>query len=60
MNIYNKFIVSLIMAFINLAQDYYNVDLGIDEDVVSAALDFLWAFLVYFVPNGKAFWKWRS
>lgn len=60
MNSYNKFLAALIMACINLAQDHYNVDLGIDEDTVSAALDFITAGLIYMVPNGKAFWKWFS
>lgn len=61
---YNKFIVAILWAAVNLLKDQYDIDIGIEKEtlrqLVDLAVNMIFPLLVMAVPNGRAFWKWRS
>jgi hypothetical protein len=51
---YNKFLVAMTMALVYFLQDYYQVELPVDQTTVESFWMFISAILVFLVPNGKA------
>lgn len=51
MSAYNKFWVTMVMAFVAWARAAYGIDLGIDETTATALVGAITAILVYIVPN---------
>lgn len=50
---YNKFLVAMTMAVIYFLQNTYQVELPVDEEMVTSFWMFVSAILVFLVPNGE-------
>jgi ABC-type methionine transport system permease subunit len=54
MQAYNKAIVALVMALIQLANVAFGASIGLDQPTVTALVAAAAPFLVWLVPNGQS------